>query len=622
MQGGKESQTRGKNLYLMFRKVIKLHESKRQEGDDKFKDLLHKLAGGGPLEDRHYKLMETRSFKNLEEDEKKEFWKKAVYICALNVDLVPFNIERYRGLCTPVAVIQAVNTGKGSSSASPDTAGGLLNYIILCVGGKVLLKSKLWQEAGLVNGADGVVKRIIYKPGNAPPQLPDCVLVHFDHYEGPPLIQDEPKLIPVIAFTSTWIAHKEDCSRTQIPLVPGDATTIHVTQGETLEKAIVNLGKKEFACGISYTGISRVRSLKDLIFYPEAPTHMRMDFMRNKPFREKQYEDERLGRWEEKFLNEVMPTIPKPNYENPDDEAEVVVDSDQSKLMSCLNMLTTHDQLKHLVTGQPSHFSNDLVKDLENIQMLPLKISLEQQDVPRLLDIARNFHVIGIQGDNPQKKNVLDKIVRFIGNLTEEEQLYNIKKMQNYLRFVTILMETEGKILDKEHEKKTRKECNAHARVKGITLKQMQRVTSMRKELVSLLLENKLKYSSYLREMQDMKKQIMEKYCNTNQSPQLLASTILTSIFSSSDIEIGNDMHSNIPDRTKKNKVQDKLSKAERPVLEDALKYLLGLPIVPRCLEDKDIKEFLAKHYLFTYVFFYFEGDLNWWKKQKLVQAT
>ena len=105
--------------------------------------------------------MKSRSYKTLEEDEKKEFWTKARYICALNRDLVPFNIERYEALNTPVAVVQAVNTGKGSSTAEPDTAGGLLNHIILAVGGKVVLKSKLWQEAGLVNGAEGVVKRIL-----------------------------------------------------------------------------------------------------------------------------------------------------------------------------------------------------------------------------------------------------------------------------------------------------------------------------------------------------------------------------------------------------------------------------------------------------------------------------
>ena len=561
--------------------------------------------------------MKTRSYKTLEEDEKKEFWTKARYICALNRDLVPFNIERYEALNTPVAVVQAVNTGKGSSTAEPDTAGGLLNHIILAVGGKVVLKSKLWQEAGLVNGAEGVVKRILYKPGRAPPQLPDCVLVHFEHYEGPSLIESEPKLIPITPVTATWTHYKEDCSRTQIPCVPGDATTIHVTQGDTLDKAIINLGVKEFACGISYTGISRVRSMKDLIFYPEAPTKWRMKFMDNKPYREKKYEDERLERLEEKFLNEVLVNIPKPNYDNEDEEDIMDVDTVQVKqgqIRQALEMVKQHDQLKLLATWQ-TNVPTGISKELEIIQSSPLKNLLEEQHQTILFDIAKSFNVIGISGTNPQKQNVVDKTIDFIKRQRSEDQLYNISRIKSYLRYVKILLETEGKVLAKEHEKKTIKQCKAFASEKGLVLRTSRTtVKDMQSQLVILQLAQKANCNIYFREIEEMKKQITEQYSTSNKSPQSLANTILTSILTNSDIQITTNLDGNKSESLKKKLVKEKTDKAERPELEAALKYLLGLTAVPSCLEDGDIRNFLLNYPLHSYIFF-FAGDKDDWKK-------
>ena len=604
--------------------MIRLTETKRQEGaDNNFKDLLTRLSGGGPLEDRHYELMKSRSYKNLEEEEKKQFWTKAKYICALNMDLVPFNIERYEALNTPVAVVQAVNTGKGSSTADPDTAGGLLNHIILAVGGKVVLKSKLWQDAGLVNGAQGVVKRILYKPGNAPPQLPDCVLVHFEHYEGPPLIESEPKLIPITPVTTTWTHYKNECSRTQIPCVPGDATTIHVTQGDTLDKAIINLGIKEFACGITYTGISRVRSLKDLVFYPDAPTKMRMKFMENKPFREKKYEDERLERLEEKFLNEVLVNIPKPNYNNEDEEDVMDVDMVQlkkSQIRQVLDLIKNHDQFKLLATWQ-TDVPTGIFKELEKLQTMSLKKLLEQQELPILIDIAKSFNVIGISGTKPQKQNVVDKTIAFILNQNPEDQRYHLKMIRSYLRYVKILLETDGKLLEKEHQRKSKNECKAFASEKGLNLKKSSSLADMRNQLVMLQLAQTANCNTFFRQIEEMKTQITERYSNTtNQSPGTLGSTILASILSTSDFEITTNLDGQKTKQQKKTLVKDKIDKAERPELEDALKYLLGLSVVPSCLEDSEISSFLLKYPEYSYIFFYADDREDW--KKPIYQCT
>ena len=36
----------------------------------------------------------------------------------------------------------------------------------------------------------------------------------------------------------------------------------------TMDRAIVNAGEREFACGITYTAVSRVRNLQSLAFDP------------------------------------------------------------------------------------------------------------------------------------------------------------------------------------------------------------------------------------------------------------------------------------------------------------------------------------------------------------------
>ena len=43
------------------------------------------------------------------------------------------------------------------------------------------------------------------------------------------------------------------------------AITIHKSQGITVEKAVLNLVEKDFAPGLSYVGVSRVKSLNGLM---------------------------------------------------------------------------------------------------------------------------------------------------------------------------------------------------------------------------------------------------------------------------------------------------------------------------------------------------------------------
>ena len=68
---------------------------------------------------------------------------------------------------------------------------------------------------------------------------------------------------------------------------------VHKSQGLTLEKSKIDLGSKEFAAGLSFVAVSRVRSLGDIIFRPFS--FERLHRIKNcKRLQERKDEEERL----------------------------------------------------------------------------------------------------------------------------------------------------------------------------------------------------------------------------------------------------------------------------------------------------------------------------------------
>jgi len=107
------------------------------------------------------------------------------------------------------------------------------------------------------------VVALCYESGQSPPSLPLAVTVKLDSYSGPTLPDGT---IPITPLRCTWFSTNKQCSRLQIPLKLAWAITLHKSQGMTLDKVVIDVGKKEFSSGLTYVACSRVRQINDILF--------------------------------------------------------------------------------------------------------------------------------------------------------------------------------------------------------------------------------------------------------------------------------------------------------------------------------------------------------------------
>ena len=103
----------------------------------------------------------------------------------------------------------------------------------------VMLKMNLWPSVGLCNGATGIVIDIVYQTGNAPPSLPNAVIVKSDGYRGPSFSDQESSLVPIwpVTIKANLNAFHE---RQQLPLRLAWAFTIKKKSGNDL---VTGLGR-------------------------------------------------------------------------------------------------------------------------------------------------------------------------------------------------------------------------------------------------------------------------------------------------------------------------------------------------------------------------------------------
>ena len=254
----------GYSVYRMFSTVVILNQVLRQAGADpriqSFRELLLRIRDGNITHNDWQTLLQCTP---IEANNSADF-SDAIRLFYDKQSVAKFNYEKLTELEAPIAAINAIHSSTAAASAKPDDAGGLHPVVFLAKGAEVILTANLWQEVGLCNGAPGTVRHFIYKDDHAPPNLPIAVLVEFHNYCGPQFWSSATNCVPIVPITFEW----ESKSRQQLPLQMRYAVTIHKSQGQTLQKAVIDLGKSELSPGSTFVAISRLRKLEDGLFQP------------------------------------------------------------------------------------------------------------------------------------------------------------------------------------------------------------------------------------------------------------------------------------------------------------------------------------------------------------------
>lgn len=265
------------------KKVIQLNTVHRQQGDEKFAKILDKIATT-KLNQKNYTVLASRDCNKLSAAEVQNFTENAIYVCAKRPMVKRRNEDHLRATGNPVTNIPSTNVPDIQCSDNEDFAEGLPTTLKLSIGTKVMLTHNVCVEKGLANGSTGSITGIVY--GEQCIEIPAYILIKIDDYKGTNFYEDS---IPILPRTVTWRYRGILCKRTQFPIVVAKAITVHKSQGLTLTKMIVDIGDKEFTCGLTYVALSRVKKLEDLMFLPLYPFKRFIGFQNYKQFINRQH---------------------------------------------------------------------------------------------------------------------------------------------------------------------------------------------------------------------------------------------------------------------------------------------------------------------------------------------
>ncbi|KAK4699420.1 ATP-dependent DNA helicase PIF1, partial [Phenoliferia sp. Uapishka_3] len=296
----------GRVAYESITESITLRRLMRQQGEDPesiaFKKALTNLREQTVTQE-DYELLAARTFEKLPPAEVSTF-DDAIRLLTKNDEVELFNEYALQEAGRPVLRVYADHKGgvyadhKGGSvaeEAEANDAGGLEASLFLMEGAKVMLTTNLWTAKGLTNCVKGTIEHIIYAEGAKDPRnlpgigkkanLPLAVLLHIPGYTGPTRWhrEDGEPLVPISPTLARWEGKNGiQCSRRQLPLKIAYGVTVHKSQGLTLDRVVIHLGKNEFQRGLAFVACSRVRNLKDLAFAEYIPPARLLDLGKSK----------------------------------------------------------------------------------------------------------------------------------------------------------------------------------------------------------------------------------------------------------------------------------------------------------------------------------------------------
>lgn len=163
----------------------------------------------------------------------------------------------------------------------PKTTNGIPYKIILKKSIKYMIVVNINTNDGLVNGATGVLREIDCKSVKGS-QIPYRLWLEFPEERIGPKARSKEKnrkyldkdLTPIHFYQCTFTKYQSTVNRTQFPLVPSEAITIHKSQGSTYTSVAVHI-RKTISRPLCYVAFSRATSANGLYiigkFIPPPP---------------------------------------------------------------------------------------------------------------------------------------------------------------------------------------------------------------------------------------------------------------------------------------------------------------------------------------------------------------
>jgi len=177
-----------------------------------------------------------------------------------------------RELKQPVILIKASHNKAMAETANTKEGGSVHKEMPVSINCRVMLRENQWVERRLFNGSMGTLRDIVWDAGADPDKDPHALLMDFDDHDNEnPCATRDPEngghLIPVFRVKRNWVRGAAPCTREQFPLTVAYAITIHKSQGISVDKAILNPGKKrDFQPGLTDIAVTRVRTLRGILF--------------------------------------------------------------------------------------------------------------------------------------------------------------------------------------------------------------------------------------------------------------------------------------------------------------------------------------------------------------------
>lgn len=236
-------------------KVFFLEESFRQAGDAHFVQILNDVRNGRP--EVLGALNELGRPPEHRSPPGSPLGFEVPRLCARRADVARYNTMGLQTLSGPSVVLEPTFTG--DVAKIPRDA---KESLVLAEGARVMITR---NGSGYVNGSLGTLTTFDAWAETYEGETVQAIGVRLDNGTRVAVPRDEKEVIGYEVDPDTSQPHKVVIASVgQYPLMLGYSWTIHKSQGQTLDDAVIDLGRGAFAHGQTYVAVSRLRSSQGL----------------------------------------------------------------------------------------------------------------------------------------------------------------------------------------------------------------------------------------------------------------------------------------------------------------------------------------------------------------------